>query len=294
MSIKRPRTIQIFLPSGEPSGIRIAEQTTSIIRLIEVPRSDMADFIKMPEAKQVGLYLLVSGDSKDELYIGQSGDVGNRLMQHHKDEKKDWERALVLVSLTNNLTQTHVLYLESLSIEKARNCQRYELSNGNSGQKPHIPIPLKADCDEIHEIGSLLLATLGYPIFEPLTKQTASKTEQTFICNRTGVKAKGIYTNEGMVVLKGSSAPYVTKRKTEARLIEQRDSLLIKGIVSKNADKIVFQRDYLFKTPSGASCFLLLGSSNGWVDWKTQQGVTLHEYQGRTIDTAAVQLSNAE
>ena len=33
----------------------------------------------------------------------------------------------MLVSLTNNLTQTHVLYLESLSIEKARQCQRYEL-----------------------------------------------------------------------------------------------------------------------------------------------------------------------
>ena len=106
---KSPRTIQIFLPTGDPAGIRIAEQTTSIIRLIEVPRSDIADFLKMPEAKQVGLYFLVSGDNKDELYIGQSGDVGSRLMQHYKDEKKDWERALVLVSLTNNLTQTHLL-----------------------------------------------------------------------------------------------------------------------------------------------------------------------------------------
>ena len=103
ISPKRPRTIQIFLPTGDPAGIRIAEQTTSIIRLIEVPRSDIAEFVKMPEAKQVGLYFLVSGDNtytdNDELYIGQSGDVGSRLMQHYKDEKKDWERALVLVSL---------------------------------------------------------------------------------------------------------------------------------------------------------------------------------------------------
>jgi hypothetical protein len=30
------------LPTGDLAGIRIAEQTTSIIRLIEVPRSDMA------------------------------------------------------------------------------------------------------------------------------------------------------------------------------------------------------------------------------------------------------------
>ena len=289
---KRPRTIQIFLPSGDPSGIRIAEQTTSIIRLIEVPRSEMAEFVNMPESKQVGLYFLVSGDNKEECYIGQSGDVGSRLMQHHKSEAKDWERALVLVSLTNNLTQTHVLYLESLSIEKAKACQRYDLLNGNGGQKPHTPIPLKADCDEIHDIGSLLLATLGYPIFEPLTEMNNKKDRQTFVCNRSGVKAEGVYTNEGMVVLKGSSAPMKTKRKTEPRFYEKRDELLSKKVISQNVDRFVFERDYLFKTPSGASCFLLLGSSNGWVDWKTEKGVTLHDHQGRTLETATEQVIN--
>ncbi len=282
---KSPRTIQIFLPTGDPAGIRIAEQTTSIIRLIEVPRSDIADFLKMPEAKQVGLYFLVSGDNKDELYIGQSGDVGSRLMQHYKDEKKDWERALVLVSLTNNLTQTHVLYLESLSIEKTKHCQRYELLNGNGGQKPHTPIPLKADCDEIHVIGSLLLATLGYPIFEPLTETSPTKTEQVFSCSRTSVGAQGIYTNEGMVVLKGSSAPMTTKRKTEQRFYDKRDQLLAKGVIAEQDGRFVFQRDYLFPTPSGASMFLLLASSNGWVDWKTEKGITLHDFQDRTLES---------
>lgn len=285
---KRPRTIQIFLPSGDPAGIRVAEQTTSIIRLIEVPRSNLAEFLTMPEAKQVGLYFLISGDNKDELYIGQSGDVGNRLMQHHKDGKKDWERALVLISLTNNLTQTHVLYLEFLSIDKAKNCQRYDLINSNNGHKPHTPIPLKADCDEIHEIGSLLLATLGYPIFEPLTENTTVK-EQVFICSRADVKASGIYTNEGMVVLKGSSAPMSTKRKTEPRFFEKRDQLLAKGIIAQEGDRFIFQRDYLFQTPSGASMFLLLASSNGWIDWKTDQGVTLQDHQGRTIESASKQ-----
>ena len=38
----RPQTIQIFLPSGDPQGIRIAEITTRIVRVIEVPRSLLA------------------------------------------------------------------------------------------------------------------------------------------------------------------------------------------------------------------------------------------------------------
>ena len=298
ISQKRPRTIQIFLPTGDPAGIRIAEQTTSIIRLIEVPRSDIAEFVKMPEAKQVGLYFLVSGDNtysdNDELYIGQSGDVGSRLMQHYKDEKKDWERALVLVSLTNNLTQTHVLYLESLSIEKAKHCQRYDLLNGNGGQKPHTPVPLKADCDEIHEIGSLLLATLGYPIFEPLAEQSTTKPEQVFICNRAGVDAKGIYTNEGMVVLKGSSAPMITTRKTDQRFYDKRDRLLAKGVITEQNGRFIFERDYLFPSPSGASMFLLLATANGWKNWKTEQGVTLHDHQGRTLESASELVSNME
>lgn len=266
---KQPRTIQIFLPSGDPSGIRVAEITTSIVRVIEVPRNQMAEFLKMPEAHQVGLYFLVERENQDEVYIGQSGDVGHRLGQHLKNEKKDWER------------------LESLSIEKAKQCARYELINGNGGQKPHTPIPLKADCDEIHRVGSLLLATLGYPIFEALVDPTEGDTKEMFFCTRGGVDGKAYYTNEGMVMLKGSSAPYVPTRKTtQPRLIGQRDELLEKGILHKDGDRVVFTKDYLFNTPSGASCLLILGASNGWREWKTSAGQTLDDYVGREKDIA--------
>lgn len=56
-----PKTIQIFLPGGDPQGIRVAEITTRIVQV---------------------------------------------------KEKEFWERALVLISRTNSLTQTHALFLE--------------------------------------------------------------------------------------------------------------------------------------------------------------------------------------
>lgn len=289
-SEKQPRTIQIFLPSGDPSGIRVAEITTSIVRVIEVPRNQMAEFLKMPEAHQVGLYFLVGRENQDEVYIGQSGDVGHRLGQHLKTEKRDWERALVLISLTNNLTQTHALYLEFSSIEKAKQCGRYELVNGNNGQRPHTPIPLKADCDEIHRVGALLLATLGYPIFEALVDPSEGDTREMFFCKRGGVDGKAYYTNEGMVVLKGSSAPYVPSRKTtQPRLISQRDELLDKGVLHKDGDRVVFTKDYLFNSPSGASCLLVLGATNGWKEWKTAAGQTLDDYVGRDKDGVGIE-----
>jgi len=109
-----PKTIQIFLPTGEPHGIRIAEITTRIVQVIEVPRSLLAEFLAMEQSSQVGVYVLVGEDTGDDdrrVYIGQSGDLRARLAQHH--QKKDfWQRALVLISRTNSLTQTHALFLE--------------------------------------------------------------------------------------------------------------------------------------------------------------------------------------
>lgn len=77
-----PKTIQIFLPSGDPHGIRIAELTTRIVQVLEVPRSLLGDFLKMPESDQVALYFLVSqpADGVDpRVYIGQTGDLRARL-----------------------------------------------------------------------------------------------------------------------------------------------------------------------------------------------------------------------
>jgi predicted GIY-YIG superfamily endonuclease len=200
-----PKTIQIFLPGGDPRGIRVAEITTRIVQVIEVPRSLLQDFLKMPESDQVALYFLF-GESEDgaeqKVYIGQTGDVRARLSLHNK-QKEFWERALVLISRTNSLTQTHALFLEWYCLQAARKAGRYADENGNSGSKPHTPPPLEADCLEIFETGRTLLATLGYPLFEPVAK-AAERKDDVFYCRSSGANGRGLYTQEGFVVLKGS------------------------------------------------------------------------------------------
>ena len=54
-----PQTIQIFLPSGDPQGIREAAITTRIIRVFDVPRSALAEFRAMEASQQVGLYFVI-------------------------------------------------------------------------------------------------------------------------------------------------------------------------------------------------------------------------------------------
>lgn len=279
VSGRRARTIQIYLPSGDPSGIRQAELTTSIFRVFEVPRNLISEFLSMPDSSQVGLYFLIGGDELSELYIGQSGNVGHRLSQHNKDSNKEWDRALVVVSLTQNLTQTHVLYLEAFSIELAKRYERYILLNGNSGQSPHVPKPLKADFDDIHETASLLLTTLGYPIFEPLLSDDKITDEEKLYCVRAGVKGEGYYTNEGMVVLKGSEGRLNPGGKIREDIVRARDRLIDAGVMKVVNERTVMARDHLFKTPSAASCALLAAASNGWIDWKSSDGRTLSDIE---------------
>ena len=225
-------------------GMRVAEITTRIVRVIEVPRSQLADFLKLPEAQQVGVYFLMGELSEARLpraYIGQSGNVGTRLVQHNQN-KDFWNRAMVVISLTNSMTQTHALFLEWFAIAEATKAGRYSLENGNTGSQPYTPAPLQADCHEIHGTAATLLATLGQPIFEPLTNAPTAKGEkELFFCKGSGADGVGEYTTEGFVVLKGS-----------------------KGRIENVA--------------------VMMGrSANGWVEWKAANGKTLDELKRQTV-----------
>lgn len=284
-----PKTIQIYLPEGDPRGIRIAEITTRIVRVVEIPRSLLTQFQTMPEAQQVGLYFLV-GDSEDpdesSVYIGQSGAVGARLAQHHK-EKDFWNRALVVISLTNSLTQTHALFLEWNSIREAQLANRYAVQNGTAGTKPHTPAPLEADCLEIFATARTLLATLGQPIFEPLARpDEPSSSDELFYCKTSKYDAVGQYTEEGFVVLKGSKARKdATPAMANTNVGKRRQAMIADGALKLEGDFYIFQKDVLFKTPSGAGDAVTGASVNGWTLWKSKAGKTLDELKRQTVAT---------
>jgi Domain of unknown function (DUF4357) len=289
--MSRPQTIQIFLPSGDPRGMRVAEITTRIVRVIEVPRSQLGDFLRMPEAQQVGVYFLMGELSEAGLprtYIGQSGSVGKRLEQHHQN-KDFWNRAFVVISLTNSLTQTHGLFLEWLAIAEATKAGRYGLENGNTGSQPYTPAPLQADCHEIHETAATLLATLGQPIFEPLTSApTAKGIVELFYCKGSGADGVGEYTTEGFVVHKGSKGRAEIVPSIQGTSHERmRSQLITEGVLTENAGSagsmLVFTRDHLFSSPSTAAMAVMGRSANGWVEWKTASGKTLDEVKRQSV-----------
>lgn len=287
----RPQTIQIFLPAGDPRGMRVAEITTRIIRVIEVPRSQLGEFLKMPEAQQVGVYFLM-GELSDaglpRVYIGQSGSIGSRLVNHNQN-KDFWNRAFVVISLTNSMTQTHALFLEWFAINAATKAERYSLENGNAGARPHTPAPLEADCHEIHETAATLLATLGQPIFEPLTNAPTNRGEkELFYCKGSGADGVGEYTTEGFVVLKNSRGRMENVASIQGTSHERfRNQLVTEGIMAERDGLLVFTRDHLFSSPSMAALAVMGRSANGWLEWKSPQGKTLDELKRQSVVTVS-------
>ena len=281
-----PKTIQIFLPGGDPRGIRVAELTTRIVQVIEVPRSLLPDFLKMTESDQVAVYFLFGQNEETgepRVYIGQTGDLRARLTSHN--QKKDfWERAAVLISRTNSLTQTHALFLEWYCLQAVRRAGRYGDENGNNGTRPHTPAPLEADCLEIYETGHALLATLGYPLFDTVAK-TISEQDGTeiFYCTGSGADGRGQYTPEGFVVLQGS----IGRRENVPSLVgtpgeKFRSRLVETGVMTEEGDTVVFQKDHLFNSPSMAAIALMGRTANGWLEWKAKDGKTLDAVKRQT------------
>jgi predicted GIY-YIG superfamily endonuclease len=279
----RPRTIEIFLPHGDPRGIRIAALTTSIVQVVEVPNKLLPEFQAMKQAKQVGVYFLIRDEddgSQPAVYIGQSGELGKRLSQHESEGTLGfWNRALVVVSLTHSFTQTHALYLEWQGILHANNAARYKVANGNAGSKPFTPAPMEADCQEVFETLQTLVATMGQPVFLALAhgKDKAPK-DDVFYAKGPNYEAVAEYTDEGLVVLKGSRARVDMANNLQGTgPAKRREGLLADGRLKQEGNAYVFQEDVLFKSPSGASDVVTGTSSNGWTVWKSKTGQTLHD-----------------
>ncbi len=286
-----PKTIQIFLPGGDPRGIRIAELTTRIVQAIEVPRSLLGDFLKMDESRQVGVYFLFGDDgegAEPRVYIGQTSELKARLSQHN--QKKDfWQRTVVLISRTNSLTQTHALFLEWHSLQESRRVGRYQDENGNAGSRPHTPPPLEADCHEIFETGRTLLATLGYPLFEEVAGGAGTATDKAvhFFCKGKQAAAEGLMTADGFVVLKGSLVRQDHTASLGTSRIKYRERLMEDGVIQQQDGRLVFTKDRLFTSPSTAAMTVLGRESNGWTEWKDKDGRTLDEVMRQNAEGEA-------
>src|SRR5262245_52655579 len=128
------KTLRIYLVDGVPSGVWTAEIMNWTGKFLVAPRSQLAQLGSREEAKRTGIYLLVGPDpentNRERVYVGESDNVLDRLKQHNNDEKKGfWTRTVVVVGKDENLTKSHVRYLESRLIALTKQANLATLDN---------------------------------------------------------------------------------------------------------------------------------------------------------------------
>ncbi len=268
------KTIQIYLPDGNPRSLKIAEITSRTVSAILIPRSKLDESAKRGELNNVGVYLLFgSEESKPQVYIGEAENCLSRLKQHNKS-KDFWTHAVAFISKTQYFTKTHIKFLEWLCCEVAIKANRYTLENGNSPSKPHVSEPVEADLYDNFDTIQVLASTLGYPVFDEIKKP---KTKEVIVCKGKEAYAEGEYTEDGIIIFAGSKCNLTESKTAGSWIIGMRSDLKESGVLIEKEGILLFTKDHIFSSPSASAAVVLARRANGWIEWKYKDGKTLDE-----------------
>lgn len=174
-----PYTIRIFVPEGDPNGLRIIENMNWTGTGVAFPRDKWASALKHGDIKKPGIYILwgysnSAEDPRPRVYIGEGDNVSDRIVSHleHKDF---WGNAIVFTS--NNLNKAYIRYIESMLISRAKKYKRCIVENGTEPSKPPMTASDCADADGFLAQMLRILPLVDLNVFEEPKAHVVAKSE---------------------------------------------------------------------------------------------------------------------
>ncbi len=272
------KAIELFLVNGTAESLITAELSNWNGKAIKIPRTEVTS-CNRNDIRGVGVYFLIcqEDDGTDSVYIGEAENILDRLVQHLRDyqsgkEKYYWNTAVVFVG--RDLNKALIRYLENRFVEIAKECGRYTILTKNTYKNTVLKEAQIASMEEFIDNVKVLINTLGYKVLVPVPQATKDTTY--LYCKGTSASAKGFVSSGGFTVLQGSVVSDHTVPSLETRgksYFNLRNTLIKEGIIEGRK----FTRDYEFNAPSAASAVVLGHTSNGNVDWKTEDGRKLKD-----------------
>lgn len=292
---KRSKNINMFLMDGEVTGKIKCTLSNWTGVIYKIPRIQLGDLKSRDEMKQSGIYFLFGRDEdkqKDVTYIGQATTRKNgegvllRIQEHTRDTHADYFNDVIILTTQNNsFGPTEISYLENKFTQLAKEAGRYIVKNGNDPNPGNVTEEKESELDEIIENTLMIIGTLGYRVFVPMTKKvsqdlTDNHSTYLYLKRKTKKSNKVIEatcerTTEGFVVLEGSQVEIKDSPYLPASLKEMRQNLIASRVIQDG----VLKEKQLFSSPSYAAAFLLGMQTNGRTDWKDQDGRTLKELE---------------
>lgn len=280
MSNGKGFSVRIFIPSGEPEGLRIIEKSNWSGLGVIFPRASLPEARKREEIRRTGVYILWGPSEESEMprvYIGQGDNVLQRIEQHAR-QKDFWTHAAVFTSKDLNLNRAHVQYIEARLVALAAEAKRAELDNSNVPQEPSLSEADRTDAEAFLQDMLLCLPLVGANFFEK--PRLDPKGKRDLFIKSKGIEARGVDGIEGFTVRAGSKVVKQEMSSTHAYVRRIRAALVKQGVLVDRGDFYEFAQDYVFNSPSTAASVVLGHSANGRTAWKDASGRTLKEIQG--------------
>lgn len=267
------KKLETIYHNGQPDGIRSIRRNLSTMTVYVIPRPLLAEAKTISGINRPGIYYLINENDDNkiaQIYVGQTRNGILRLDDHNRS-KDFWNKAIMFLADNKTFSLDMISGLEKFAIIKAQESKRYKVEN-TVVPKYEIDEYDMASVEEIYDEIQFIMGTQGYKM-DNIKSSTSS---DIFHTTRNGISALGIYDGEKFQVLEGSQIN-INKPVHLARYNKQRAELLASGEVSQVDGKYFLNITIEFNTPSGASDFVLGGSTNGWVEWKNSEGKTLNE-----------------
>lgn len=288
LMIKTGYSIKIFLPEGDPEGLRIIEKSNWNGRGLVSPRSKFSAAKARNELDSTGVYVLIGPDTLsglDRIYVGEGDPAKPRLDSHHAS-KDFWQSFVLFTSKDQSLNKAHIQYLESRLIAIAKDANRCVLDNGNVPTQPSMSESDKAEAEGFLQEMLLCFPVLGISFFN---KPTISEQQgiKLHLKSKNEIIAEGYESSEGFVVLPKSRANLQEQPSIHSYLHDIRASLITRGLFEPKGGFYVLKEPYVFNSPSTAAGVMLGRSANGRTEWKDAKGITLKEIQEKQSGTSA-------
>ena len=142
-------SVRIFIPTGDPEGMRIIEKSNWTGQGIVFPRTLFTEARSRKELTRTGVYILWAPTESGQLpraYVGEGDALLPRLDSHAKN-KDFWTHAVAFTSKDQNLNKAHIQYLEARLVGLAAEAKRCDLDNANVPQVPSLSDADAADAE---------------------------------------------------------------------------------------------------------------------------------------------------
>lgn len=249
--------VNVQIPSDSQAPI-IADFVEHALRVAYFDRQHWA-LLPSSDWDAPGVYVLMTSDGSNRVYVGQARKLRGRLQQHNNKEKLPWHRALAVKrDTTAGFNTAEIGYLEGRVAAELNALTQITVVEGQTSGDETLPKHMMISLDAFVKsiLGALRLAGLDISRSNP---ETEVEDEDPALTPSSSARPSKVVTVADLVssgLLQAGHALYLSQAGREAE-----------GSVTADGEVIV--RGVSYKSPSAAAKIVLDGqASNGWMTWK--------------------------